>query len=123
MSQRPKDGDTGVNSFMLIFIFVLFGGVALYTIFGMQGLRVAPDDVDRAVRMNLRRLTDAASQTFIDQGSTSVRSADLIGTNSSQYVRAPFATVAGETYTPLIIKGQPVTASGVAGTRTITYAP
>ncbi len=124
MSQRPKDGDTGVNTFMLIFIFVFFGGIALYTIFGLQApRRLSPNTKDKSVAENLRQLAIAADQYFVEHpGVSSVAYATLIGTSSKQYLM-PFAIVANETYQPVIVKGQPVTASGVAGTRTVTYAP
>jgi hypothetical protein len=32
-------------------------------------------------------------------------------------------TVAQETYTPVIVQGAGITASGIAGARTVTYGP
>jgi hypothetical protein len=72
------------------------------------------------VTNNLRLLATAADQYFLDHGGTSVSLVDLVGTNSTQYIKT-FPTVAGETYSPVIVKGQPVTAAGIAGARTITY--
>jgi hypothetical protein len=74
----------------------------------------------RTVVSNLRQLQYGAEQYFTESGRTSVASADIVGTNSTQAVK-PFPTVAGETYTDVILQGSAVTASGVSGARTITY--
>ena len=123
MSQRPRDGDTGINSFMLIFIFVFFGGVVLYTIFGPQGDPVTPNAVNHTVTSNLRALATAADRYFVEHtGVSSVAYTTLVGPSPSQPLKS-FTPIAGETYTPVIVKGSAITASGVSGTRTITYAP
>jgi type IV pilus assembly protein PilA len=75
-----------------------------------------------AVMGNLRMLSQAAEQVFTDQGISSVAYTTLVGTNSSQYVRT-FATVANETYPAVILQGTAITASGIAGARTITIGP
>ena len=122
MSDRPKERSTGVNRFMLIFILILFGGVALYMVFGPQGDHATPEDVNHAVKNNLRLLSTTAIQYFTDHGGASVRSADLIGTSPSQSIKA-FQTVANETYTQTILQGHPITASSPSGARTVTFGP
>jgi hypothetical protein len=84
--------------------------------------KVRANAQDKAVTSNLRQLAAASDQYFDETGRSSVASFDLVGTNSSQYLK-PFPTVAGETYTEVILQGQPVSASGVSGARTITYGP
>jgi type IV pilus assembly protein PilA len=49
-----------------------------------------------------------------------VASSNLVGANA--YVKA-VNTVAGETYPAGFTQGQAITIAGVAGARTITYAP
>ncbi len=68
---------------------------------------------------NLRQLSHSAEQYYNEFGVSSVTSASLVGTNSSQYVRT-FSTVAQESYTATLLSGSPLTASGIAGTRTVT---
>ncbi len=57
---------------------------------------------------------------FLETGATTVSSSEIVGSNSTQYVKA-IATVAKEGYGANLTQGQPVTATGVAGVRTITY--
>ena len=121
MSNRPNDGDTGVNSFMLMVIFVLFGGIAAYTLFSPQGRPATPRDVDNAVRNNLRQLSFAAEKYFVEHpGVDSVAYTTLNATAPKQYL-PPLVPVAGETYPGVIRRWAPVTATGVAGTRTVGY--
>ncbi len=54
---------------------------------------------------------------------TSVTTATLVGSNSTQIANGSFVTVAQETYTPVIVQGQGISAMGVAGARTVTYGP
>ena len=75
---------------------------------------------DRAVVNNLRQLASAADQYFTEYGLSSVAYSDLVGTNSTQAVK-PFNPVAGETYPDVIVAGSAISASGVAGARTMTY--
>jgi hypothetical protein len=78
--------------------------------------------IDRVVRNNLRQLAQGADQYFTERGVSSVTSVALVGTNSSQYVKT-FFPAAGETYPPIILQGQPIISSRVAGERDITLAP
>jgi adenylyl- and sulfurtransferase ThiI len=77
---------------------------------------------DRLAATNLRTLYQTAEEVFVEQGISSVASASLIGTNSSQYLKT-FASVANESYTAVILQGHAVTASGISGARTVTYGP
>jgi type IV pilus assembly protein PilA len=77
---------------------------------------------DKSVTSNLRMLSTGAEQYYTESGMTFIRSVDLMGTNPTQYVKA-FVTVAGETYNPVFVSGQPITASGIAGARTVTFGP
>jgi type IV pilus assembly protein PilA len=69
---------------------------------------------------NARQLSAAADQYFLENGVSSVLQAGLIG--ATNYVKA-VNTVAGETYPAGYTQGVTITISGVAGARTITYAP
>lgn len=70
---------------------------------------------------NMRNISAAADQYFLENGKTSVRTIELIGTQSHHYIKA-IATVAHESYNEIVILGSGVTASGIGGTRTITYS-
>ena len=120
MGEPKKYKSTGVNEIMLVVVVVFVGWVVLQTIFGPQGRRATPGDLDRAVLNNLRQLATGADQYYLDHGVTSVSWTDLVGTRSTQYVK-PFLAIANETYPSILVKGQPVTAAGVASARTVTY--
>jgi type IV pilus assembly protein PilA len=69
---------------------------------------------------NARQLSAAADQYFLENGVSSVNSVMLVG--SSNYVKA-VNTVANEAYPTGYTQGITITIGGVAGARTVTYAP
>jgi hypothetical protein len=82
-----------------------------------------PARQDKVVTNNLRQIQAGADQYFVEHpGVSSVESVTIVGTNSTQYVKN-FVTVAQETYTAIIVRGQGISAMGVAGARTVTYGP
>jgi type IV pilus assembly protein PilA len=74
---------------------------------------------DKTVASNLRHLSIAADQFFLEHGVSSVSSSSLVGAGSSQLIKA-FSRVAGENYPAIVIQGQTLTATGVGGYRTVT---
>ena len=103
----------------IMIVVVIIGLLAAMAIPAFQKVRASSQD--KAVLNNLRQLSSAADQYFLEKGVTSVASSDLVGTNSTQYIKQ-VQTVAGETYTSTLNQGSAVTASGVAGARTVTYS-
>ena len=99
-------------------VVVIIGLLAAMAIPAFQKVRSSSQD--KTVLNNLRQLSSAASQYFLEHGVSRVTSVDLVGTNSSNYVRA-VQTVAGETYATQLDQGLAITAASVAGARTITY--
>jgi type IV pilus assembly protein PilA len=102
----------------IMIVVVIIGLLAAMAIPAFQKVRASSQD--KAVSNNLRQLSAAADQYFLENGVSSVASSLLVGTNSSQYIKQ-LQTVAGETYTDLQ-QGSAVTATAVAGARTITYS-
>lgn len=102
----------------IMIVVVIIGLLAAMAIPAFQKVRASSQD--KAVLNNLRQLGAAADQYFLENGVSAVGSSVLVGTASSQYIKA-IQTVAGETYSNLQ-QGAAVTASGVAATRTITYS-
>jgi len=82
--------------------------------------RIRPATIDKAVLNNARLLAAAADQYFAEHDVTSGALTDLVG--PEKYVRA-LNTVAGESYPLNYTKGVTITVAGVAGVRTVTYAP
>lgn len=100
-------------------VVVMIGLLAAIAIPAFQ--RVRANSQDKAVTGNLRQLSAAAEQYFMEHGASSVASSMLVGSASTQYIKV-IVTVAQEAYPSQLTLGQPLTASGVAGSRTISYA-
>jgi type IV pilus assembly protein PilA len=115
MNTQNRKGFTLVE---IMIVVVIIGLLAAMAIPAFQKVRASSQD--KAVTNNLRQLSGAADQYFLEKGVSTVDSADLVGTNSSQYIKA-VAPVAAETYASQLQQGAAVTAAGVAGQRTITY--
>lgn len=114
-----KTSRQGFTLVEIMIVVVIIGLLAAMAIPAFQ--RVRSSSQDRAVVNNLRQLSSAADQYFLEAGVSSVNSATLVGNNSSQYIKA-VSLVAGETYATLLVQGGAVTASNVAGARVITYS-
>ncbi len=104
----------------IMIVVVIIGLLAAMAIPAFQKVRSSSQD--KTVLNNLRQLSTGADQYYLEMGVSSVATTDLMGSNSSQYVKT-FPTVANETYTAVLQQGVAITASGVAGARTITYSP
>jgi type IV pilus assembly protein PilA len=112
---RSSKGFTLVE---IMIVVVIIGLLAAMAIPAFQKVRASSQD--KAVTNNLRQLSAAADQYFLEQGVSTVLSANLVGTGSTQYIKA-VATVARETYPTTLTQGSAVTAESVAGARTVTY--
>src|SRR5436190_6666531 len=99
----------------IMIVVVIIGLLAAMAIPAFQKVRASSQD--KAVTNNLRQLSAAADQYFLENGVSAVNSSVLVGSNSSNFIKQ-VQTVAAETYSDLQ-QGSPVTATGVSGTRTI----
>ncbi len=75
---------------------------------------------DKTALSNARGLAAAADQYYLEYGVTSVETYKLVG--ATNYLKA-LNPVAHESYPEIFVKDQTITVSGIAGLRTITYAP
>jgi type IV pilus assembly protein PilA len=116
MKIRSTKGFTLVE---IMIVVVIIGLLAAMAIPAFQKVRASSQD--KAVTNNLRQLSASADQYFLESGNTSVLSADLVGTNTTQYIKV-IQTVANETYETGLTQASPVTALGIAGQRTVTYS-
>lgn len=115
MYQKSSKGFTLVE---IMIVVVIIGLLAAMAIPAFQKVRTSSQD--KAVINNARQLASAADQYFLENGVTTVARASLVG--SDKYVKNINA-VANETYPLAYTQGITISVTGVAGTRTVTYAP
>ena len=82
--------------------------------------RVRIASQDKAVLNNARQLAAAADQYYLETGSLHASWRNIVG--PTNYVKT-IQVVAGETYPTHFTQGITMTITGIAGARTITYAP
>jgi type IV pilus assembly protein PilA len=115
MNTRSNKGFTLVE---IMIVVVIIGLLAAMAIPAFQKVRQSSQD--KAVLNNARQLSAASDQYFLENGVSTVVSNSLVG--ATNYVKA-VNTVAGETYPDGYTQGITISITGVAGARTITYAP
>jgi type IV pilus assembly protein PilA len=115
MNTRSTKGFTLVE---IMIVVVIIGLLAAMAIPAFQKVRTASQD--KAVLNNARQLSAAADQYYLEYGGSTVNSSNLIG--ATLYVKA-VNTVANEAYPTDFTQGITITIGGIAGLRTLTYAP
>lgn len=103
---------------ILLIVALVLGILAALTWSAFQKVRQSSQD--KAVMCPIRQLAAAADQYYLENGVSSVEYAQLVG--ATNYMKAVHP-IAGETYPTRYIRGMTITVTGVAGLRTITYAP
>jgi len=113
--QSKSQGFTLVE---IMIVVVIIGLLAAMAIPAFQKVRT--NSQDKAVLNNARQLSAAADQYYMENGVSQVVSSNLVG--ATAYVKA-INTVASEVYPAGYSQGTTITITGIAGSRTLTYAP
>lgn len=116
--QKVLKSSKGFTLVEIMIVVVIIGLLAAMAIPAFQKVRQSSQD--KAVLNNARQLSAAADQYFLENGVSTVASSNLVG--SDKYVKA-INTVANEGYPTDYTQGVTITITGVAGSRTVTYAP
>jgi type IV pilus assembly protein PilA len=116
MSRRLSSGFAARE--VLVVLALVAGILAIVAYAGFQKVRQSSED--KAVLCVVRQLAAAADQYYLENGVSTVELRQLVG--ATNYVKA-VNTVAGECYPLRYTRGMTMTVTGIAGTRTVTYAP
>src|SRR5690606_27374678 len=113
---KARNSTKGFTLVEIMIVVVIIGLLAAMAVPAFQKVRASSQD--KTVLNNARQLGPAADQHFLENGTDHAAITDLVGPNA--YVKA-LNTVANETYPQNFTQGTPITISGIAGVRTITY--
>lgn len=115
---KKNTSSQGFTLVEIMIVVVIIGLLAAMAIPAFQKVRTSSQD--KAVLNNARQMAAAADQYFLENGVSTVTQGNLVG--ASNYVKA-LNLVANETYPASYTQGITITVAGIAGARTVTYAP
>ena len=115
---KKNTSSQGFTLVEIMIVVVIIGLLAAMAIPAFQKVRTSSQD--KAVLNNARQMASAADQYFLENGVSTVTQGNLVG--ASNYVKA-LNLVANETYPASYTQGITITVAGIAGARTVTYAP
>jgi type IV pilus assembly protein PilA len=115
MNPKTRAGFTLVE---IMIVVVIIGMLAAMAIPAFKKVQTASQD--KAVLNNARQLAAASDQYYLEHGVTTADQSDLVG--ATNYIRVQ-SGAANEHYPAQFTQGVTITIDGVAGARTITYAP
>ncbi len=89
---KTTHGKSAFTLVEIMIVVVIIGLLAAMAIPAFQKVRASSQD--KSILNNLRQLNSGAVTYYLERGVSSVATTDLMGSNSSQYVKA-FLTIAG----------------------------
>ncbi len=118
MKNPVRRSNTGFTLVEIMIVVVIIGLLAAMAIPAFQKVRQSSQD--KTILNNARQLAAAADQYYLENGVSTVPQTSLVG--ATNYVKV-LNLVANETYPDNYTQGTTITIAGVAGARTVTYAP
>lgn len=115
----PRDPTRGFAAREILVVLTLVAGI-LTAVAHIGYRKVRQSSEDKGVLCVVRQLSAAADQYYLENAVSTVELRQLVG--ATNYVKA-IQPVAGESYPLRYTQGVTLTVTGVAGTRTVTYAP
>lgn len=116
-----KTTSTASKGFTLVEIMIV---VVIISLLGSMALpafnKVRQTTQDKKILNNAKQLAVAAEQYYLEHGVSTVTLVNLVGPKA--YVKT-LDIIANETYPAVFSQGIPITITGIAGTRTLTYTP
>ena len=103
---------------IILCLAVILGVLAVLAWSAFQKVRASSED--KAVLCPIRQLSAAADQYYLENGVTTVRLEELVG--ATNYIKA-LNPLGREVYPANYTRDVTITVTGVAGVRTVTYAP
>jgi type IV pilus assembly protein PilA len=116
--KKTTHSNKGFTLVEIMIVVVIIGLLAAMAIPAFQKVRASSQD--KTVLNNARMLSMGADQYYLENGVSTVVQADLVG--SDKYVKN-LQTAANETYPTGFTQGITITVTGIAGARTVTFAP
>lgn len=118
MKSSPPTPAGGFTLVEIMIVVVIIGLLAAMAIPAFQKVRQSSQD--KAVLNNIRQMSAAADQYYLENGVSIAWRINLIG--ATNYVKS-LQTVAKENYPDWYTQGTTITVGNIAGARTVTYAP
>lgn len=111
----PAQGFTLVEITIVVTFIAVLAAIAIPAF-----ARVIDRSREAAVVNNARQISAALDTFYVDNGTTTARWADIVG--SSKYIKE-FQAVAGESYPATYTQGEPFTITGIGGHGSLTINP
>jgi len=116
MFPKSRGGFTLVE---IMIVVVIIGLLAVMAVPTWQRIRISSQN--STITNNLRQLSAAAQQYFLEQGAIAVASSALVSTEADSYVKT-IQTVRGESY-PGVLHATDTQISTSGGPPTVSYLP